>query len=486
MGILAGIEPRDVFYYFEEIATIPHGSYHTKQISDYCVTFAKAHGLKVLQDEVNNIIIIKEASKGYEEVPAVILQGHLDMVCEKEADVDFDFLTDGLRLEIDGDYISAKGTTLGADDGIAIAYALALLSDDTLMHPRLEVVFTVDEEVGMEGANKIDLSMLTGKYMLNLDSEEEGIFLASCAGGVRGKIEFPVEYTQETKTKYTLEVKGLLGGHSGGEIHRYRANANKLLGRIFYTIGKEVNFDIISLEGGKKDNAIPREASAEIFIEESDCEQLEKLLTRLEQILKKEYASNDPDVTIAFTKDGVCTDFMLTPKSREILIFYLMHVPNGVQKMSADIEGLVQTSLNLGILTLTEKSFILEFAIRSSVESEKEMVCDQLEHMAEFFGAEYTEHGDYPSWPYQKESRLRALLLDCYKKQYHKEGAVQAIHAGLECGILLDKIPGLDAVALGPDIYNAHTPQEKLSISSTARYYEFLREVLKRFIELEK
>lgn len=484
MSVLSALQPTDVFHYFEEIAAIPHGSFNTKAISDYCVVFAKKHNLAVIQDDLNNVIMIKEASKGYEEVPAVILQGHLDMVCEKEADYDFDFKKDGLRLKVEGDFISAEGTTLGGDDGIAVASILALLADDTLLHPRLEVVLTVDEETGMEGAKGIDLSMLEGKFMLNLDSEEEGIFLTSCAGGLQGRMEFPVSYTEFSNVKVKINIKGLQGGHSGSEIDQYRGNANKLLGRMCYFIRKEVFFDIVALEGGKKDNAIPREASITVFVSKEDTSILEDTIKKFEEILKNQYAAIDPNVCITFENYGETSDKMLTPKSREILLFALNQALDGVIKMSGDIKGLVQTSLNLGIMNLTMESFVMEYAIRSSVKSEKEALSDQLQYLTEFLGGTYTAKSDYPSWPYQKESRLREFMLQVYEEKFHKKAVVSAIHAGLECGILLEKIPGLDVISLGPDLYDVHTPKERLSISSTARCYDYVKEILARFQNL--
>jgi len=479
MKKLSQLEPVKVFEYFEEISGIPRGSGDTKRISDYCVEFAKNRGLEYHQDGLNNIIIIKEASKGYENVPPVIIQGHLDMVCEKKPGSTHDFSKDGLELVVDGDFVSAKNTTLGADDGIAIAYALALLDDEEISHPRLEVIFSVDEETGMDGAHGLDMTPIKGKRLLNIDSEEENILLTSCAGGLKGHCCLPVEYAEETRVKYQVSISGLIGGHSGTEIDKCRANSNKLMGRLLHYIDSELCFGIISLAGGQKDNAIPRETSAELFIDESDTEIFEEIIAEFDDILRNEYKTADPGIRVACKNMGLQTGRMLSPRSREIVIFMIMNAPNGIQSMSADIPGLVETSLNMGVLKLEESDLRMIFAVRSSIRSAKEALSSQLKYLTEFLGGEYTISGDYPGWEFKKDSEFRKLMVDIYRKQYGAEPQIQAIHAGLECGILCSKKEDLDIVSAGPDIFDIHTTEERLSISSVQRFWDYLLEILK-------
>ncbi len=479
MSKLSQLEPQSVFYYFEKIAGIPHGSRNTGAISDYCVEFAKKHNLRYIQDDSNNVIIFKEASAGYENAEPVVLQGHLDMVCVKDADAVIDMEKDGLDLQIDGDYVCAKGTTLGGDDGIAVAYCLAVLADDTLAHPPIEAVFTTDEEIGLLGAADLDASVLQGRKLINLDSEEEGIFLTSCAGGLTVTCSLPAQYTERTGLVYELKIKGLLGGHSGIEIHKERLNANKLMGRLLYNIGDEMEFSLAALNGGVKDNAIPSSACVTLIIEEGEAEHLESVVTRLEKIVQHEYKSSDPDIKIEIERIGNETKKVLNVKNQECIVFFLMHAPNGVIRWSMDIEGLVQTSLNLGIMELTDECCNLSFAVRSSVETEKIFLAQKLQYLAEFLGGVYEESGDYPGWEFRKESPLRDMMVQTYEDLFGKKPAVEAVHAGLECGVFIGKVPDMDCISLGPDMIHVHSPQEKLSISSTKRMWDFLVAVLR-------
>lgn len=478
--MLEVLRPQNVFTYFEELTRIPHGSGNTKAISDYCVRFAKAHNLKYYQDELNNVIIIKEASAGREEDDGVILQGHLDMVAVKEADSEHDFGTDALPIAIHDDWITSTKTSLGGDDGIAVAYALALLADDSISHPHLEVILTVDEEVGMEGAAGIELSMIKGKYLLNLDSEEEGILLTSCAGGLRGYIKLPMQYDYADGVSYTVTIKGLMGGHSGAEIHKERANAIKLAGRLLYLLNNSFELGVAALSGGEKDNAIPRECTIELLIMKEDTEELERMIKSCEETFRKEYAVSDAGLQLETIKNGICTKQVLTPVTQEKMIFLLMNVPNGVQNMSTDIPGLVETSLNLGIITLSEESLELTAALRSSVKSRKYALSMQLKYLTEFLGGEYLVGGDYPEWEYKRDSRLQKLASSVYEEMFGKKPEIQAIHAGLECGILLEKCPWLDVISFGPNMKDIHTPKEALSISSTRRMWEYLLAILEK------
>lgn len=480
MKVLENLEPKKVFHYFEEICNIPHGSRNTKQISDYLVDFAKAHGLTYYQDELNNVVIIKEASKGYENAEPVIIQGHMDMVCEKEKGCDIDFEKEGLRLYVEGDFVKAKNTTLGGDDGIAVAYALAILDSDELAHPRLEVVITVDEEIGMLGAIDIDLSMLKGHTMLNLDSDEEGHFLTSCAGGMSMITELPVKRVSQSGLKMLLTVTGLEGGHSGSEIHKEHGNANILMGRLLKQIMDITPFGIISMDGGLKDNAIPRECNCEILLPEESADAVMQVAETLDQAFKNEFCVSDAKVEVLCKKEEVCETKMLDYTSVHKVIFYLRTVPNGVQHMSMMMPGLVETSLNLGILNLKDDMFETVTSVRSSVSTRKEDLKDQVTQLVEMLGGEVTIEGDYPAWEYQPNSKMRDTIAEIYRELFGKEAIFEAIHAGLECGLFSEKIPNLDCVSFGPMNYDIHTPKERLSISSTERMWKLIVEYLKR------
>lgn len=479
MSVL-NFEPKEVFSYFEEICSIPHGSSHTKQISDYLVSFAEKFNLTYVQEECGNVIIWKEATSGYENSPTVILQGHMDMVCEKEAGVSIDFLKEGLILETEGDFVFAQGTTLGGDDGIAIAYALAILASNEIPHPALEVVFTVDEEIGMLGANALDASVLEGKMLINIDSEEEGILTTSCAGGVIGEITLPFSWQPVEGISYELIVEGLQGGHSGVEIQKERANSNIVLGRVLYEISKEVGYGIEVISGGLKDNAIPRASRAVIWLDEENEEMLKSTVDNFRKTIKNEYRASDPEVVVKVAKREENQGRMIHPREKEFLLYILRNMPNGVQKMSMEIAGLVETSCNLGILKTCEESIQMEVSIRSSVESEKRELSDRIRYLTEFLGCDYEEKGDYAGWEYNPNSKLQKIMIEVFEKMYERKPEVEAIHAGLECGILSAKIPGLECISIGPDIFDIHTPKERLSISSSQRVWEYLLEVLKQ------
>lgn len=478
MNILEGLQPRKVFEFFEKITTIPHGSKNTKAISDYCVSIAKEHGLEYYQDNDNNVIIIKEASAGYENAPAVMLQGHLDMVTEKTTESNHDFMKDPLPIDIDGDFIFSHNTTLGADNGIAVAYMLALLTDKESIMPRIECVFTVDEEIGLLGADSIDLSPCQAKYLINLDNEEDGVFITSCAGGIRIDLSLPIERIQTSNKAYEIKIAGLKGGHSGQEIGKERANAAKLMGRLLFDLqlSQLVDFDIAHFEGGLKDNAIPRECIS-IVTSNKNKEEVEKAVKGIFEIYKKEYAVSDEGMFVSVTECEKEVS-ILTPASKMKLLFLLNQLPNGVQHMDMSIEGLVETSLNLGITSMEEQVFHANFSIRSSRESRKVQLMNELIFLVEFLGGEFSTSGDYPGWEYNPNSSLRPLMTSLWKEMFGTEAKVEAIHAGLECGLLYSKMPTLDIVSIGPTMYDIHTPQERLSIESTKRCYEFVLKTL--------
>ncbi len=479
MNHLENLQPQNVFRYFQEISQIPHGSYHTKEISDYLVNFAREHGLEHYQDADDNVIMIKEASAGYENAEPVILQGHMDMVCEKEAGREIDFEKEGLDLYVDGDFLKARGTTLGGDDGIAVAYALAILDDDALLHPRLEVVITSDEEVGLLGAKSVDLSMLKGHILLNIDSDVEGHFLTSCAGGLSALVKIPTTWREERGRKASIRLHGLFGGHSGSEIDKEHANAIIEMGRILKYIEQRMPIGIVSLKGGLKDNAIPREAVGSIVISSEDAELFRQCIDEITAVLQKEYQMSEPELTVSaqIEEEGVYQ--VLTASSMQKILFYLRNVPNGVMHMSTNIKGLVETSLNAGILKLDQEAFSVSTSVRSSVGSRKEELADKLTYLAEFLGGEIVIDGDYPAWEYQADSKVRVRAADVYKELFGKEPVFEAIHAGLECGMFADKIQQMDAVSFGPDNFDIHTPKERLSISSAERVYRFLTELLR-------
>ena len=480
MGVLSNLEPKEVFAYFEEISASPRASYHEEKISNYCVEFAKKHGLFYIQDELKNVIIMKDATPGYEQEEPVIIQGHLDMVCEKKPDCGTDFETDGIKVMIEGDYLTADGTTLGGDDGIAVAYALAILASDTIAHPKLEVLFTVSEEVGMEGASGIDVSMLEGRRLLNLDSEEEGFLLAGCAGGARIECKLPVKCTDAKGCAFEITVEGLNGGHSGVEIDKGRANANLIMGRILTELGKHTDYHLASAEGGRKDNAIPRECKALLCIPQQDIQKVTQALADLEKNLANEYAVTDAAIRIRTEQENVPLPLkMLDSDSTERAVLLLLALPNGIQTMSADVKGLVETSLNLGVLKLDTQELSLCYAVRSSVSSAKEALLDKMTWLTEGLGGAAERSGDYPAWEYKRDSAFREKLAAVYERMYGKPPVIQAIHAGLECGLLAGKLPGLDCISIGPDMKDVHTTEEKLSISSTKRVWEFILEVLK-------
>lgn len=476
MRALENCEPKRVFYYFEELCKIPHGSGNTKQISDYLVSFAKEHGLEYVQDEMNNVVIYKPATEGYEDAPAVILQGHMDMVCEKRPDVDHDFTKDPLNISVKDGYVTANGTTLGGDDGIAVAYGLALLESKDLAHPALEVLITVDEEIGLLGAEGFDCSVLKGKRLINLDSEAEGSLWISCAGGLSGISTIPVQRVEAEGQKAAVKITGLMGGHSGAEIDKKRANANVLMGRFLYSLQQETAYEIISLAGGQKDNAITREADAELLVE--DINSVKACAEKLQKGFREEYAGTDEGITVEITDLGVASAKVLHPTSREKVLFFLMEVPFGIQKMSGSIDGLVETSTNIGIVKLGEDEFLGSSSVRSSVEAAGAALSDKICYLTEFLGGEYTVQGAYPAWEYRKDSPLRDQMVEIYEEMYGEKPNVVAIHAGLECGLFYKKIEGLDCVSLGPNMKDIHTSEEVLDIASTERVWKYLVKVL--------
>ncbi|KRQ87690.1 Cytosol non-specific dipeptidase [Caloramator mitchellensis] len=480
MGVLSHLEPKDVFYYFEEITKIPHGSGNEKAISDWLVKFANEHNLEVIQDKANNIIIKKSGTQGYENAPTVILQGHMDMVCEKNKDTSHDFEKDPLKLRIEGDYIYATGTTLGADNGIAMAYALAILASKDIPHPPLEVLLTVEEETGMGGAMAIDGSLLNGKIMINMDSEEEGKLLVSCAGGVRTRHLLNIEWMDAPSNlvPYVIAIRGLKGGHSGMEIDKGRGNSNKIMGRILNDLSNSFDFEIAEINGGSKMNAIPRECDAVVLINEEDKTNFEAKIKEWDEILKNELRASDAGVSVLFSKLENKIQKVFSKETKEKAIAALVLIPNGIKTMSMHIKDLVESSTNLGVVATEGDTIRFESALRSSVRSLKYAILNEAEMVAKVLGLQLIADSDYPEWQYNPDSKIRDVMIEIYKDMFGSEPEIYAIHAGVECGLLGEKLGGADMISFGPNLFDVHTPDEHMSISSVQRMWNYLLKVL--------
>ena len=476
--VLSGLEPAAPLIFFEEISHIPRPSYHEEKISEYLEKFAVDRGLEHYRDALGNVIIIKEASAGRETSEPVVMQGHMDMVCEKEAGCSKDMMTKGLDLEVKGDLISARGTTLGADDGVAVCIMLALLDDEELSHPRLECVFTVSEETGMEGAAGIDLSPVKGRRLINIDSEIEHEITVGCAGGARINLTLQVERMSPSGEVLAVSVGGLKGGHSGIEIDKGRANAALVLADVLTeAAGADKDMRLVSFNGGGKDNAIPAMAKALITCDNAD--EVRSAIGRAAGRLAKEYAAADPGLNVSVEEaETPETRHPISRANTENILGVMLTAPRGVIDMTPDIPDLVQTSLNMGISDLLDDTMSIHYSIRSSVAVEKEELANRLKTIGERYGFVYDRAGDYPAWEKAKASPLCDRIRAVYHELTGDNMDITVIHAGLECGILADKLPGLDAVSIGPDILDIHTPAERLSISSLHRIYDVVRYVI--------
>ena len=477
MAVLSHLEPAKVFHFFEEICSIPHGSGNIRQISDYCADFARQRGLNYIQDELGNVIIFAPATPGYEQAAPVILQGHMDMVCVKTPDCPLDLTRDGLKVAVEGDSVYAEGTSLGADNGIAVAMMLALIDSPELPRPAVEALITVDEETGLFGAAGVDMSPMKGMRLINMDSEEEGVFTVSCAGGMRAACTLDVQREQCDLPQFKLSVEGLLGGHSGIEINKGRGSALKLMGRVLKAVAGKTEMRLVSCGGGSADNVISKEAAAVICA--ADAAAVAAAAAEMEQQFKTELAETDGGVCVCVSAGEQGSVSALTAADTAVVIEVLNEVPQGVQAMSRSIEGLVQTSLNLGVVSLDD-TLTLRFSLRSSVSAEKAAMLADLNEIFNRRGGSVSTDGDYPAWEYREESPLRDLMVATYTDMYGKAPVIEAIHAGLECGQLTGKRPELDCISIGPDLKDVHSVGEKLSVSSTKRTWEFLLEVLKR------
>lgn len=486
-NVLKGLTPTSVFGFFEEIAQIPRGSGDEQRISDYLVNFAKERNLEVIRDNALNVIIKKPATPGYEMAPTVILQGHMDMVNEKNKETIHDFSMDPIKLRIVDDMIYATETTLGADNGIAIAYALGILDDNNIPHPAIEALFTTEEESTMGGATALDGANLKGRLLINIDSEEEGCFLVSSAGGTKAKVVLPILWESARSGMNTVRIRvgGLSGGHSGMEINKGRGNANKLMGRLLNDIKSEIELYINEINGGSKSNAIPREVDVVAQVSKEYYSKLQAKLSSWEAIFKNELRASDPEVYIKLEIEDKSIDRVFNKETLDSLIACLILVPNGVQSMSMEIAGLVESSTNLGVVQTIEDNIVIINEIRSSIRTRKKDILNTVKLLAESIGAELRIESDYPEWEYNPNSKMRKLFQKVYKDMNDKDAEIIAIHAGLECGVLAQKLEGLDSISLGPNIFDVHTPKEHFSISSTKNVWEFLLEVLKQMNTIE-
>lgn len=496
MGVLSDLEPKKVFEFFEIISSVPRGSSNTKAVSDLVVLFAKERSLEYYQDELNNVIIKKPASVGYENHEPVIIQGHLDMVCAKNNNTRIDMEKQPITLLYDDEYVFADDTTLGADDGIAVAMALAVLDSDDLKHPPIEAVFTVDEETGMEGAHAIDGSLLKGRRLLNIDSEEEGIFTCGCAGGCRINAELEVKricddygkrVTSDELLKYShyeLVLEGLLGGHSGVDIDKHRCSANHKLGSLLFEINRECPLLLEHITGGFFDNVIANKASACIAISPEAEKDFPDIIEEINSRLLEEYKEDDPGIILKANKiEEINLKFDNEPLDRistDRILSSIYYLPQGIAKMSDTMPGLVQTSSNLGIIRLERNCFKYSVSVRSSIKAEKLELAEEICDLTDTLDGKSSIHGEYPGWEFKAASKLRESCIEVYREQYGREPEVVAIHAGLECGLFIEKLEGLDAISFGPDILDIHTPEERLSIASTRRVWIMLTRLLER------
>ncbi|KIL74758.1 aminoacyl-histidine dipeptidase [Bacillus badius] len=469
-----------VFYYFLEVSNIPRCSGKEQKISNYLVDFARNHGLEVIQDQAMNVIIKKPATFGYEYAPTVIIHGNMDMVCEKNRKTIHDFEKDPLTLRIEGDMLYATDTTLGADSGVALAYALALLASERIPHPNLEVMITTEEKTTMNGARQIDPTLLNGSVLISIDAEEEGKFLVSSAGGVIGQYKIPILFEKPKKemAAFQIGIGGLKGGHSGVCIDKGRGNANKLLGRVLRDFSAQFDYCIEEISGGTKVNAIPREAEATILVDTRSFEELESNIRKWNELLQIELKSSDPGVYVTCQRVEQKFTKMFSKETTEKVIAALTLMPNNVQSLSMDFPGLVESSSSLGVIITTNKTIIFESEIRSSVYSLQVEIVNQMRMLANVLNCEVAFHSEYPAWSYSPSSQIRHLCEKVYKEKYNKVAEVISTHAGIECGILVKKMD-VDAICIGPDIHNIHTPSEHISISSTLRTWEYLLSILK-------
>ncbi len=478
--LLVHTEPVDVFRYFEDLTFIPRESGNEKEVSDYLVSFAKEHNLEYHQDAYYNVLIRKEASSGYEEHPGVIVQAHMDMVCEKNEDVIHDFKKDPIVFEVEDDRIIAKNTTLGADDGIGVAFGLALLADDSVRHPAIELVCTSDEERGMQGIENFDFSQLRGDYVINIDSDDEGMLVVGCAGGPVVKVELPIKRipADHSKTYYKVMIRGLRGGHSGEDIHRGRANANKLLVRVLKELERKINFNLSNITGGLKYNAIPRNAEAVIGIAAEDNLVLKEIIQKYNDVFHDEYRINDPGILVdLIPQEGI--DFTLDLASKRKLLDYIDFTETGIVRMDQDYPQFVESSVSLGTVAIINDRAELWIMTRSSKKSQYTAMFQKIISLTEAFGGLYEVMSECPAWEFDSESQLKKKFEMIYREMYGKDPSFMILHAGVEPSEFAEKVGRkLDMISLGPDIRDLHAPGEYVSISSTQRVWECFKRLI--------
>ena len=472
--VIEGREPKTLFRYFEELCAIPHPSYHEERIADYLEAFAKERNLECYRDEKHNVLIKKGASHGYEVHPPVLLQGHTDMVCEKNGDTVHDFLNDPLKLFVEGDLLGARGTTLGADDGVAVAVMLAVLDGEIKAHPSVECLFTVCEEVGLGGAVAFDASRISARRMLNLDSEDFGVVTAGCAGGLRSLITLSAARETAEGEGLCISLCGLFGGHSGCDIHRGRANANKLMGRILAALDAHRPIRILSIDGGSKDNAIPRECTARIVT--SHREEAVQMIEALAAQIAMELHGEDSGFCVKCTPCE-CKEALSLADSKRV-ISLISSLSDGVLAMHTEIEGLVEYSRNLGVIRTEDEGVFVTVSSRSSMEERLDATVCELNELAASLGCRVSHGGRYPGWEYASTSPIRDIYLRVLRETADIEGRVEVIHAGLECGVIYSKIPDMDMISIGPTMYNIHSPDERLVLSSLELFWKTIEATL--------
>lgn len=476
------LKPALIWQCFDEITKVPRPSCHEEQIREYLMRFADKHGIAVKTDAVGNVVMSKKGSAGHENAPTVVLQAHMDMVAEKNSGVDHDFMKDPIQTYIDGDWVKARGTTLGADNGIGIAAALAVMADDSLEHGPVEALFTVNEEMGLEGAQKLGEGMISGKILLNLDSEDDGEIFVGCSGGVDTTAVFTYNrsFSPENFKYFKVKVSGLLGGHSGGDIHLGRANANKIIARFIWECSKKWDIEVSSFNGGNLRNAIPREAEAVFGIHSEHSSQVDKFLTEYAASIRNEYKGIEPSMDLAIESVDA-PDYCIDSKTSLSLVRALYSAPHGVISMSHDIEGLVETSTNLAAVKMEGDNKIkVTTSQRSSVESRKVDIAGQVEAHFQLAGAEVTHSDGYPGWAPNMDSAIMKIAAESYEELFGQKAAIKAIHAGLECGLFLQNHPDLDMVSFGPTMTGVHSPDERLLIPTVEKFWKHLALVLKK------
>jgi dipeptidase D len=479
--ILSSLQPARVWHWFGEIMAIPRPSKHEERISAYLVAWGREHGLETLSDKLGNVLIRKPASKGYEKSPMVCLQAHMDMVCEKNSDKVFDFMTDAIQPVLDGEWLTADGTTLGADDGIGVATILAILEDKTLKHPALEALITVDEETGLTGANGLSKNWLKSEILLNFDDEDEGEYCIGCAGGIDTTVEMDYRLVKADAghRAFRLHVSGLKGGHSGDDINRGRGCANKLIDRILHEGTYNHGMRLASIDGGNLRNAIAREAEAVVTVPEENVRAFKTMVTRMGKAMQFEFRSTEPDLRIDL-REVEMPKKVIDQASQERLVNVVYACAHGVLAMSREIENFVETSTNLASIKMRDGAFHIATSQRSSVESAKMAAAAKIESTFRLAGARVKHSDGYPGWTPNPDSRVLKVAVDVYRKMYNREPVVRAIHAGLECGLIGKKYPKMDMISYGPTLRGVHSPDERIEIKTVEMFWNQTLEILKK------